>query len=387
VRTILKGRRSLIAVTLLVIVAASIGILLHGVAKRSSNTRSNASKPTVVDAVANGSSPTNLGRSQAATTTSARLDRAKQIIRDLRNSAAKTNDVQALCFGNAALLAELRDLGPDALTAALDEVADKSSPQPLRILLIEIATHLVGHRDDGMSRVLMAIITDPQEAKPVKMQALQWIPAAGTEAAGPKLLEMLSQQGDPDLEFGIARALGGFRVPGSVGALQAALGDDKSYLTRIAAAHALAKQGGPEALTVLQRSVTSMLAKGVDEAHPEQNAIAVHAVLALGEIPDAGSLPTLDSVLNDSANSIPVRNKAAEVIGKIGGPEGAKLLRSAVKQELDESVLAYIARGLALCGEATDAELCLKRAAMVSDTYTRNQLERAAGELQSKARR
>jgi HEAT repeat protein len=380
-------KRNLVIWVLFVIIATGIAVILFGVIKRSFNTRTEASRPTIIDANVNGSFPTNVVRVPPVTSTSASLNRAKQLIRNLRSIATKTNDVQALSYGNAARFAELRTLGPDAIAASLEEIADKTSPESLRILLIEMVTSIAGRRDDRVGRVLMTIITDPEEVKAVKMQALQWIPATGNQSAGANLLEMLPKQTDSDLEFGITRALGGFNVPGSVGILQAELGDDKGYLTRIAASHALAKQGGPEALAVLQKSVSSMLAKGSDEAHPEQNAIAVHAVLALGEIPDVGSLPILESVLKNPANSIPVRSKAAEVIGTTGGPEGTRLLRNAVIQEPDESVLVYIARGLALCGEAADAELCLERAATVSDIYTRSQLERAAGELQTKGRK
>jgi hypothetical protein len=380
-----KSKRSLVLGALLIV---ALAVVILNTAKNDFRSRSGPNQPTTAALNSgNGNSSANMGIGNSTANSSPRLDRARQLIKTLRGFAIKTNDVQALCYGNAALLAELRTLGPDLVTASLDEIADKTAPESLRILLIEIATSMVGRSDDRVGGALMTIITDPEDSKAVKMQALQWIPVAGDQPAGVSLLEMLPKQTDSDLEFGITRALEGFQVPGSDGILQAELGGDKSYLTRIAASHALAKQGGAEALAVLQKLATSLLAGGSDEAHPEQNAIAVHAVLALGEIPDASSLPILESVLNNPANSISVRSKAAEVLGTVAGPEGASLLRNAVIQEPDESVLVYIARGLARCGKATDAELCLKRAATVSDSYTKNQLERAASELQTKARK
>ena len=254
-------KRNLVLSVLFVIIATSIAIILFGVIKRSFNDRTEASRPTIIDTNVNGkASPTNVVRGLPVTSTSVSLNRAKQLIRNLRSIATKTNDVQALCYGNTALFAELRTLGPDAAAASLNEIADKTSPESLRILLIEIVTSMAGRRDDRVGQVLMTIITDAEDVKAVRMQALSWIPATGNQAAGAQLLEMLPKQTDPDLEFGMTRALSGFQVPGSINTLRAELADGKTYLTRVAAYHALAKQGGQDALTELQNSVASRLA-------------------------------------------------------------------------------------------------------------------------------
>ena len=312
------------------------------------------------------------------------LDHARQLIRALRASAMKTSDVQALCVGNGALLEQLRLLGAEAIPAYLSEIADKTSPASLRILLIEVVAHLVGRHDARGGQVLMAIITDTTDDKGVRMQALQWIPVTGDQTAGAKLLEMLPQQTDAGLEFGITRALRGFNVPGSVGILKDELADEKGYLIRIAAAHAVAAQGGQEALTLLQNAVASKLVAGIDESHAEENAVAVHAVLALAEIPDASSVIVLSSILTNPANSISVRNSAASAIGAIGGTAATEVLRNALQTESNESVLAYVARGLALCGDTVDANACLAKAAKVSDSYSKSELERASSTLQAK---
>ena len=341
-------------------------------------------RPPIVDA-RSGNSPKERGNPMKSN--SAALDRAKQLIKTLRSFATKTNDVQALCYGNAALFAELRKIGPDAVTASLDEIADKTSPDSLRIILIEFITSMAGRRDDRVGQVLMAIITDPGDAKDVKMQALSWIPATGNQSAGSKLLELLPKQTDPDLEFGMTRALRGFQVPGSVNILQAELADGKTYLTRVAAYHALAKQGGQDALTVLQNSVTQRLSAGSQDSHPEENTVAMHGILALGEIPDASSLPVLESVAKNPANSISVRNTAIQTISTIGGLQATQFLRSALQDESNESVLVYVARAMSHAGERADASACLAKAATVSDSYTKTELQKAAQELQKKATR
>jgi len=329
-------------------------------------------------------SPTNAVRGLSIATPPHSLNRAKQLILNLRNIATKTNDVQALLYGNAAFFAELRTLGPDAVAASLDEIADKTSPSSLRILLIEMVTSMVGRRDDHLGQVLMTIITDPEDVKAVKMQALQWIPVAGNQSDGAKLLEMLPNQTDSDLEFGITRALKGFQVPGSVGILRAELADGKSYLIQVAAYHALAKQGGQETLTQLQDSVASRLATGSQESNPEENTVSLHGILALGEIPDASSLPILESAAKNPANSVSVRNTAIQTIATIGGSEATQFLRHTLQNESNESVLVYIARAISIVGERTDASACLAKAATVSDSYTKTELQKAAKELQQK---
>ena len=323
----------------------------------------------------------------AATKTSLMaLDNARQLIRALRASAMKTSDVQALCVANGALLEQLRLLGAEAIPAYLSEIADKTSPASLRILLIEMIANLASRHDPRVGQALMAIITDTADNKGVRMQALQWIPVTGDQTAGAKLLEMLPQQTDADLEFGITRALGGFKVPDSVSVLKAELADEKGYLIRIAASHAVAAQGGQEALLVLQNAAASKLAARSDESHAEENAVAVHGILALGELPDANTLPILERILKNSNNSVSVRSKAAETIGVIGGANANQILRSRLLEEENESVLVYVARGLMRCGDTSAGQQCMQRAATVSDSYTKNELERTARELQGKAR-
>ena len=217
------------------------------------------------------------------------------------------------------------------------------------------------------------------------MQALAWIPATGNQSAGAKLLELLPKQSDPDLEFGMTRALRGFQVPGSINILQAQLADGKTYLTRVAAYHALAKQGGQEALTVLQNSVAQRLSAGSQDSQPEENTMALHGILALGEIPDASSLPVLESVAKNAANSVSVRNTAIQTIATIGGPKAAQFLRRALQDESNESVLVYVARAMSRAGESADASACIAKAAIVSDSYTKTELQKAAQELQKKA--
>jgi len=380
-------KRNLIIAVLFVIIVTSIVVFLLGVTKRSDNARTVVARPTMVDTKVNSSSPTNAVQGALVTNSYAGLNRAKQIILNLRSIAAKTNDVQALCYGNAALFAELRKLGSDAVAASLDEIADKTSPESLRIILIEMVTPMAGRRDDRVGQVLLAIITDSEDVKAVKMQALAWIPATGNQSAGAALLEMLPKQTDVDLEFGMTRALGRFQVAGSLPALQAELADEKKYLTRIAAYHAVAKQGGQDALTLLQNSVAARLATGSQESHPEENTVSVHGILALGEIPDASSLPVLESVAKNAANSVSVRSTAIQTISTIGGPKASQFLRSALQDEQNESVLAYVARAMSLAGEQTDASACLAKAATVSDSYTKTELQKAAQELQKKAKR
>ena len=344
-------------------------------------------RPLMVKANANTKSPTNIIRALPDTNALADLQRSKELIRKLRTIATNTNDVEALCYGNAALFTELRAFGTNAVAASLDEIADKTSPESLRIILIEMVTSMAGRGDNRVGQVLMAIITDPEDVKAVKMQALQWIPATGNQSAGAKLLEMLPKQTDSDLEFGMTRALRGFQVPGSLDILRAELVDGKTYLTRVAAYHALAKQGGKDALIILQNSVAARLTTGSQESHPEENTVSLHGILALGEIPDASSLPVLESVAKNPANSVSVRNTAIQTIATIGGLKATQFLRSALQDESNESVLVYVARAMSLAGERTDASACLAKAATVSDSYTKTELQKAAQELQQKATR
>jgi hypothetical protein len=378
-------RQQVIAI-LLVIIATSAALLLFGVVGRSLNAPTKASRPTPADVNEIGS-PTNVNHGLPVKSLPTSFNRAQQLIRNLRGFATKTNDVQAIIYGNGALFAELRTLGPDAIAASLDEIADKTSPDSLRILLIEIVASMVGRREDRLGQVLMTIITDPEEVKTVKMQALQWIPATGNQSSGAQILEMLPKQTDPDLEFGMTRALRGFQVPGSIDILQGQLVDGKLYLTRVAAYHALAKQGGQAALTVLQNSISNRLATGSQENRPEENTVSLHGIAALGEIPDASSLPILESVAENPANSVSVRNTAVQTIAIIGGLKATQFLRRALQNESNESVLVYIARAMSFVGERTDASVCLAKAATVSDRYTKSELQKAAQELQQKGTR
>ena len=318
---------------------------------------------------------------EAIKTSSAALGKAQQLIRALRDSAMKVTDVQALFLENAAALEQLRLLGTEAIPACLEAIADKACPASLRTLLIEMVAHLGSRHDARVGQVLMAIITDTTDDKGVRMQALQWIPVTGDQSAGAKLLEILPQQTDADLEFGITRAMRGFKVPDSVGVLKSELADQKGYLTRIAATHAVAAQGGQDALTILQDSVAARLATGSQESHPEENSVSLHEILALGEIRDVSSLPILETVAKNPANSVSVRNTAFQTIASIGGPDAAGFIRQALLNESNESVLVYIARAMSLSGERTDADACLTKAATVSDSYTKAALERAAQQL------
>lgn len=313
-----------------------------------------------------------------------KLDRAKELIRNLRYAASKVADVQALCVANVSILEELRSLGNDAITACLDEIADRTSPVSLRILLIEIASSLNERNDPRLGQALMSLISDTTDVKAVRMQALQWIPQAGDQSTGIFLVQMLPNERDADLEFGITRALRGFKVPGSVEVLKSELAEDKGHLIRLAASHAIASQGGQDALAVLQASVSMRSTAAGRAEGPEETAVTMHKVLALGELPDHSSVPILEPIFKDSDNAVSVRSTAAETIGKIGGLDATRVLRHALLSETNESVLVYIARGLLRCGNASDALQCVQRVPSVSDIYTRSELERIARELQGK---
>jgi hypothetical protein len=149
----------------------------------------------------------------------------------------------------------------------------------------------------------------------------------------------------------------------------------------------LAKQGGQDALTLLQNSVAARLATGSQESHPEENTVSLHGILALGEIPDASSLPILESVAKNPANSVSVRNTAIQTIATIGGLKATQFLRYELQDESNESVLVYVARAMSLTGERTDASACLAKAATVSDSYAKTELQKAGQELQQKVTR
>ena len=311
-------------------------------------------------------------------------DKVRQLISTLRASAVKITDPQALCFANTAILKQLHMFGADAIPVYLEEIADKTSPASLRILLIETVAHLGGRNDARVGSGLMTVITDSTDDKNVRMRALLWIPETGSQPDGAKLLEMLPTQTDTDLEFGIVRSLRGFKVAGSSAVLAGELADEKSHLIRIAAYHALASQGDEAALDVLQKSVVKRLANGSQENQAQENAVAVHGVLALGELANSSSLPLLDSVTRNPANSVSVRSTAFDSIAAIGGTEAQEVLRRALSNETDESILVYIARAMSLQGNASDAQACLQKAATVSDSYTKSELQKAARTIQQR---
>jgi hypothetical protein len=189
---------------------------------------------------------------------------------------------------------------------------------------------------------------------------------------------VLPQQTDADLEFGIVRSLRGFKIAGSVDTLAGELSDEKSHLIRIAAYHAIAHQGDDAALALLQKSVAERLADGSQESDAQENAVAVHGILALGELPNSRSLAVLESVAMNSANSVSVRSTAFDSIAAIGGADAKEVVRRAMKIESNEAVLVYIAHAAAVLGDASDAAACLEKAATVSDNYTKNELRQAA---------
>ena len=323
-----------------------------------------------------------------STKTSSKVpDKARQFIRALRASAMKVSDVQALCLENAAVLEQLRQLGADAIPVYLDEIADKNSPSLLRILLIEALAHTAGRNDARVGPALMAIIADPTDEKAVRMQALLWIPETGNQTDGPKLLAMLPQQTDADLEFGIVRSLRGFKIAGSVDTLAGELSDEKSHLIRIAAYHAIAHQGDDAALTLLQKSVAARLADGSRESDAQGNAVAVHGVLALGELPNSRSLAELESIAMNPANSVSVRSTAFDSIAAIGGAEAQQVVSRAMKTESNDAVLVYIAHAVATLGDGSDAAACLEKAATISDNYTKNELRQAAHAIEQRPQR
>jgi HEAT repeat protein len=370
---------------MVVIFAIVAAIVFLGQHKFRGNTPKKATVTTAADPnTESNSSPQDIPK---AVLGSVGFSEAKQLISRLRSIAIKTNDIQVLCYGNAALLGDLRKLGTNAVSASLDEIADKASPDSLRILLIEFAASVAGRQEDRVGQVLMAVIADPEEVKAVKMQALQWIPTTGNQSAAAKILEMLLKQTDSDLEFGMTRAMKGFKVPGSINILQAELADDKNYLTRVAAYHALAKQGGPDALKILQTSISKRLAAGSQENEPEENTVSLHGLLALGELPDASSLPVLETIAENPGNSVSVRNVAVQTIAGIGGLDATRFLRRTLQAEPNESVLVYVARAISATGNSTDANACLAKAATVTDDYTKSELERAAEELKRKPAR
>jgi hypothetical protein len=375
------GRKILVG-AVAVIIFLSIVPFLFRTLKPLDESQSGGKARQSLDNVTRGTGQPSIGAKGTNLTASAQINRARELIQNLRSIAVRIADVQALCIAANAPLNELRSLGVGAVAAYIDEIADKTSPIPLRILLIELAASLSGRNDPRLRQALMAIIGDTTDAKSVRMQALQWIPVAGDQTDGATLVQMLPKQTDSDLEFGITRALRGFKVPNSVNIIKDELADSKSYLIRIAATHALAHQGEQEALTLLQSTVATKLAAGSDEAHAEENAVAVHGVVALGEIPDVSSLPILEGIVKNASNSISVRSKAAETIGSIGGSKAVQMLNNTLQEETNESVLVYVARGLARCGSSVDASACLQKARAVSDSYTRSELERAAHQLQ-----
>ena len=197
---------------------------------------------------------------------------------------------------------------------------------------------------------------------------------------------MLPNQTDADLEFGIVRALRGYKIAGSVDTLAGELSDGKSHLIRIAAYHAIAHQGDDAALSVLQKSVADRLANGSRESDAQENAVAVHGVMALGELPNARSLAVLGSVAMNSANSVSVRSKAFDSIAAIGGTDAKQVVRRAMQIESNESVLVYLAHAMAALGDASDASTCLEKAATVSDNYTKNELRQAARTVEERQR-
>jgi hypothetical protein len=378
-------KRSLAIGVLSVIIATCTAILMFIVVERSFRTQTKPSNNITIDAQLSLTTPTNSVRGMPNASTSTSLNRTKLLIQQLRIIATKTNDIQSLLGGNEAIIAELRTLGPENMVAFLDEIADRTSPASLRILLIEMVAHLDSQHDPRVGQAFMAIITDATDDKDVRMRALLWIPDTGSQADGAKLLEMLPKQVDTDLEFGIVRSLRGFKVAGSVDVLAGELSDEKGHLIRIAAYHALASQGDDAALAVLQKSVVEILAGGIQESQLQENAVAVHGIMALGELPNSSSLPLLEKVANNPAYSVSIRSTAFDSIAAIGGMDAQQFLRRALKIESDESVLVFIAHALTVVGQASDAPACLEKAAMVSDSYTKNELLRAAHALQKKS--
>ena len=382
----------------------SLGVLVVGLAAvwldrtRMSDLKTERAKPSNVSflqlpsSTASGAVASDIGQHHNENNTSGpadsipimSTDHVYMLIRNLRAAATNVADVQSLCIENAPIFEELQSLGIDAVNACRDEIADRTSPIPLRIILIEIASALNDRSDQRLGQLLMSLVRDDTEMKAVRMQALQWIPQTADQSAGTTLVQMLLKERDPDLEFGITRALRGFKVPESIEVLKGELAEDKGHLIRIAASHAIAAQGGPDALALLQASVSTSSTAVVPEEQPEEVAVSMHGVIALGEIPDASSLPILEGILSNSGNSVHIRSKAAESIATINGASAAELLRRELRQETNESLVVYLARGLLLCGDETDSQRCLLKAESTTDSYAKSELKRVAHELQRK---
>ena len=225
--------------------------------------------------------------------------------------------------------------------------------------------------DDALEQALEAL---QSEDIGVRMEASKLLAVSGDEAAFEALVECLS---DEDIFGPVGHELMGLGERGREALLAALRGDDR--IARRAAALALAKEGGPEALgELIDRYAQDELPVGWEAPEVIEAAVAAGrevpfeqlleqasgsqlpseqphsvdqqrpAIAALGKIGDPRAIPMLKKLL-DSEYAV-IGRVAAEALGEIGTTECIELLVGALGHP-DRSVRGEAALALVRLGE------------------------------------
>ncbi len=161
-------------------------------------------------------------------------------------------------------------------------------------------------------------------------------------AAVPRLLAVLTEDGDAGVRRGAALALGSFQDPGTTEALRAALAEDGDALVRGFAAISLARAAGPRAVETLAPLTAVRHSRSL-------RGFAAVALGLTGSPRDAA--PVLRALL-DLRSETSVRGAAAIGLGLLGdAPSAARLRGMAADEASAPELRAHALLGAVLSGD------------------------------------
>lgn len=133
-----------------------------------------------------------------------------------------------------------------------------------------------------------------------------------------------------------------------------------------------------EAAGILKGIRTPASARALNQAlSREEDAQTILVLLdAIGSMPELASVPAISSKL--ARPEVPLRKRAAYVLGLAGGPRAERVLTQALLRENDAEVKAMLLQSLSVCGSA-DSVAAIQNATRDSRPHVRAKAEETLG--------